>query len=167
MNYIESFSLRELYTVTGQPGLWRVKSYSAAMGIAVMSRLTNPKQTTRCRTSDLSPIESIRISTTLPERKAPKHFSDPNVVTVATVFENIWNLKEAGTLVKSIAEFEACGKPEQESEILIVLPHADLSKFLPSHYTKILRWYSDLELAMTMLEPCEDPYETMGDDDKT
>lgn len=165
MNYIESFSLRELYTVTGQPGLWRVKSYSAAMGIAVMSKLTSPKQTVRCRTSDLSPIESIQIASTLPERKAPKHFSDPNIITVATVFESIWNLKQASAHVRTAAEFESISKDIQASEILLVVPHADLGKFLPSHYVKILRWYADLELAMTMLEPSVDPYDELTQDD--
>jgi hypothetical protein len=160
---IEPFSLREVFTVSGQPGLWKIKSYSAAMGIAVMSKLVNPKQTVRAKTSDLSPIESIRISTTLPEFKPPPGgFSDPNIVTVATVFESIWNLKQSGSSVRSAAEFEACDKETQSSEILLVMQHADLSKFLPSHYVKILRWYADLETAMSMLEPAIDPYDELN-----
>jgi len=157
---IEPFSLREIFTVTGQPGLWRLKSYNQSMGIAVVFRLSNPKQTARTRTADIAPVESIRIATTLPDRKPPAGgFTDPNIVTVASVFENIWELKQSGTVIHSAAEFDASTRDVQEADMLLVVKHADLQKFLPSHFSKILKWYADLELAMSMMEPVVDPYD--------
>lgn len=166
MNYIQSFSLREVFTVTGQPGLWKIKSYSSAMGIATMERLTNGKQIVRCRTTDLSPVESIRISTTTPERKPPHPaFTDPTIVTVATVFERIWDLEQSGTKIHRSAEFEKMRRDVQEMEMLLVVKDADLSQFLPTHFSKILKWYADLELAMSMLEPVVDPYDELSQED--
>lgn len=159
---IKSFSLREIFTVHGQPGLWKLKSYSQTLGIGTIERLSNPKQTAKARGQDLSPVESVEISTTHEARRPPfPGATDPNIVTVATMFERLDEIynSDPGKIQFNSLLFDKMPKEAQRADMLVVVPNADLTKLLPSHFSKILRWYAELNIAITELETTTDPYD--------
>jgi len=154
--YIESFSMRDLFTLTGQTGLWRVKTIIRGLGISVVYRLTNPTKTVRVLTSNLSRIVDIRVAVVHKEKiHRMEDFIDPKMITVSIMFERMYDLSQYTTLDFDPIMFDRAATDTQHALMLSVVPSADVSKFLPFHFSKILRWYADLELAISMIEPEE------------
>lgn len=160
VTYIEPFTLRDLYTVSGQPGLWRIKNVLRMLGIAVMYKLTEPSKITRIKFGNLSQIDSTRVPVIHVERIHPiDGFVDPRMITLAIIFERMYDLSQHSTINFDPVQFDRLHTTDQHTIMLAVVPSADMRKFMPVQFSKILRWYADLELSLTMLEPVEEIYE--------
>lgn len=149
MNYIESFSMRDVYTASGQPGLWHVRGVARAQGIATLSRIINPKERKTVLISTLASVEDIEIATVGEVRV---YCGVRQTTKVSHIFERMYDNAPPDN-------FDTL--PENEKIIVIktYVPDADLNQFKATHFSKILKWYKELLQAVNMLEPVVDPYE--------
>lgn len=147
-NYLPSFSIREVFTVASKPGLWRVKSVSRAAGIAVMYRLIDDKQIINARIADIGQV--VNMSLLSP--------TDKKMLSVSDVFDRIFDQENLGTNIPD--NFDGQSAEIQRDYMRLILHDIDSDGFKISYFSKMLKWYADLKLAMSKMEPVVDPYDT-------
>lgn len=156
MNYIESFSLRDAYTVQGQPGLWHVRGIARAQGLATVTRIINPKERKTVLISALASVEDIEIATVGEVRV---YCGVRQATKVSHVMERMYDNPPP-------ENFDALSETEKQSIILQYVPTADLAQFKPTHLSKIIKWFKELLKAIDLLEPVVDPYENQNQDEE-
>lgn len=135
---IEEFEIKDLCDVKGKPGLYLVKGRTNA-GV-VMRRLTDPKRTVLVK-SGIMPFKDVVIY---------RSADDP--VSLESVLERMYELQEDGVeFPKNLAHLTDRwdGSHDLMEE---VVPGYDPERFKPGHMDKILKWFTELCLALEMMD---------------
>jgi hypothetical protein len=134
---MESFEIKELYTLHGKPGLY--KFVGQAKAGYLFSRLTEPGKVV-LQDTGIGRLNDIRIYTTEGE------------VSVESVIDRMYEIADGGikipdNLAVLSDRWESVSDFMQE-----MVPSYDSEQFKPYHMEKVLKWYHEISKALDMLD---------------
>jgi hypothetical protein len=144
---MEPFEIKELLTVKGKPGLWRmIKFISAGKPMVRVKNLIDETETT-VKLGDVAAIKNFQIFLT-----------DGKKMTLEAVFDAMMILAERNEL-PDLDGFEKLSPEDKTKVMRLIIPTHDDEQFKHYHMAKIIKWYKDLDKALDILNADnEDPY---------
>jgi hypothetical protein len=144
---MEQFEFDELYSVKGQPGLYRIKPIGK--GAVKIFRLTNEGETKIVFIKDrhdVIPLQNFVIFVTGEGRKE-KPLED--VIGYILEQEQV-----------EPADYEKMTDDQKREVMERLVPNHDPQKFMKSDMLKVLKWVKEISTALEILnKDVEDPYE--------
>lgn len=148
---MKEFEIKNLYAIHGKPGIYRYVGTVNKSNL-LFSRLIDDKQ--KVLTSRNAGIV---------------HFANVVVYThdgqmpLEQVFERLYELKESGNIPE---DFDNLTDDARASFMELAVPKFDGGQFKAYHMTKILKWFSEISVALDMLnDGVFDPYEKQEEND--
>jgi len=138
---MEPFQVKDLYSITGNPGLWRVRRYVEKSRMGNFANLVDEFKTVTVSIDKVAKIDNIIIYTT-----------DTNGVggqkKLEDVFGDIMTFEEKEKLPDN---FSALSDVDKHLWMDKLVPGHDNSRFKPYHMDKIMKWYKELRAAIKIL----------------
>jgi hypothetical protein len=138
---MEPFEIKNLFTINGNPGLWRLRRYMPKQRMANLSNLLDDFKTTTVHEDKIIKIDNWTI-----------HLRDGSQRKLEDVFDYIMGIKEP--LPEDFSKLSADDKKLWMEKLV---PNYDVA-FKSYHLERILKWYKDIMAAIAILnDGIEDP----------
>lgn len=136
---MESFEIKDLYSLQGKPGLYLFKG--AVKGGHVFTRLTEPGKTIVFR-ENVTKISDVGVYVGTDKEET---------VLLETVFERMYELTDKGIIIPD-SLIHINDRWNDVSDFMEeIVPNYNKTEFKPYHMEKILKWYSEMVKALDML----------------
>lgn len=141
---MEPFEIKELLTVKGKPGLWKLVVF---IPVQRMARIKNLVTDEAC-TVKIADVASIKDYTV--------YLTDGKSRTLEEIFGHIMGLEEQGLVTKEKLNSLDGGR---KTFMELLVPNYDETQFKHYHLTKIIKWYNEIVKALDILnDGIVDPY---------
>jgi hypothetical protein len=142
---MEPFEVKDLLTVKGKPGLWRLIRYMPGHNMARVQNLVDDNIMFTVKESDIASIKHYKV-----------FLKDGKERSLEEIFGYIMGLEEQGLVTKEELDSLDGGKKTFMEKLV---PDYDETQFKHYHLTKIIKWYKELVKALDILNAgIEDPY---------
>lgn len=144
---MEPFEIKDLLTVRGKPGLWRLVTLLKGR----MARIKNLLDEKNCATVKASEVVAINSYTI---------FLKDGEISLEKAIDNILEMEEKGLVTREeISSYDKLSDYAKEDMMKKLVPNYDENKFKHYHLSKLTKWYIEIVKALDLLnEGIEDPY---------
>lgn len=140
---MEPFEIKNLFAITGHPGLWRMRRYIEKSFMGNFANLLDDFKTVTVKLDKVSKLDNIEV------------YTDGGKKKLEDVIGYIMEVAEKEPLPE---DFSALSDSDRTLWMTKLVPGYDVSAFKPYHMDKILKWYKDIMAAIAILnEGLEDP----------
>lgn len=151
-NKMEPFEIKDLLTVKGKPGLWRMLKYIPAQRMARIQNLVDENLAFTVKIDTVASIKDYKI-----------FLKDGGERSLEDVFGYIMGLEEEGVVTPEKVDSCDGGRISFMEQLV---PNYDPEQFKHYHLTKIVKWYRDIVKALDILNAgIEDPYSSSIEDE--
>ena len=153
---MESFEIKELLTVKGKPGLWKLVRLVPAQRMARVQNLVTEEAVT-VKIADIASIDQYKV------------YLKTGEMSLENVFEFIMSMEEKGDVkTEELDSYDSLSEPEKVKMMNRLVPDYDETQFKHYHLSKILKWYKELDKALDLLvDGLDVPYNAAPDIDST
>ena len=142
---MDSFEIKDLLTVKGKPGLWKLVAWIPSSKMVRVKNLTNDDIVATVKGVDVAAINDYKIYLTNGE------------MSLENVFNFIMEMEEKGEVsTEELDSYEKLSEVKKTDMMKKLVPDYDENQFKHYHLTKIIKWYKELVKALDMFE--EDQY---------
>lgn len=141
---MEAFEIKELLTIKGKPGLWKLVRLIPGQRMARVQNLVTDVAAT-VKVADVASIDQYKV-----------FLKDGKDRSLEEIFGYIMGLEEQGLVTKAQLDSLDGGK---KTFMELLVPNYDEEQFKHYHLTKIIKWYNEIVKALDILNAgIEDPY---------
>ncbi len=139
--------VKELLTVKGKTGLWKLVRLLPAQRMTRIQNLVTEEAAT-VKVEDIVSIDQYKI------------YLKEGAISLENVFELIMNMVEKGDLKpEELDRYDALSEPEKVMLMNRIVPDYDETQFKHYHLSKIIKWHKELCKALNILNAAlEDPH---------
>jgi len=138
LKIMESFEIKDLLTVKGKPGLWKLVKYVPAAKMARVQNLNDESMFATTNLKDIVALKNYRI-----------FLKDGKEIVLETIFESMMTMCVAGDLKKEdLDSYETMSEEDKTKMMDKIVPNYDEAQFKSYHLSKIIKWYKEIDKAL-------------------